>query len=240
MATPHNSANPGEIAKTVIMPGDPLRSKYIAENFLDDYKLVSEVRNIYAYTGSYKGKQISIMASGMGMPSMGIYCYELYKQYNVENIIRVGSCGSYTPGLNLFDIVLSTTVYSEGNYALTFNNEDCHFVESNSELNNIILNKSKELNIDVISGNTLCTDCFDLYIRDIDKFMDRIPKNFNPLTAEMEAFSLLYTAKVLNKKACCLMSVVDSKYIDNIVTIEERQTALDNMIKLALESALDI
>ncbi len=240
MPTPHNSANPGEIAKTVIMPGDPLRSKYIAENFLDDYKLVSEVRNIYAYTGSYKGKQISIMASGMGMPSMGIYCYELYKQYNVENIIRVGSCGSYTPGLNLFDIVLSTTVYSEGNYALTFNNEDCHFVESNSELNNIILNKSKELNIDVISGNTLCTDCFDLYIRDIDKFMDRIPKNFNPLTAEMEAFSLLYTAKVLNKKACCLMSVVDSKYIDNIVTIEERQTALDNMIKLALESALDI
>ena len=229
MPTPHNSANPGEIAKTVIMPGDPLRSKYIAENFLDDYKLVSEVRNIYAYTGSYKGKQISIMASGMGMPSMGIYCYELYKQYNVENIIRVGSCGSYTPGLNLFDIVLSTTVYSEGNYALTFNNEDCHFVD-----------KSKELNIDVISGNTLCTDCFDLYIRDIDKFMDRIPKNFNPLTAEMEAFSLLYTAKVLNKKACCLMSVVDSKYIDNIVTIEERQTALDNMIKLALESALDI
>ena len=240
MSTPHNSANLGDFAKTVIMPGDPLRAKYIAENFLDNYKLINEIRNIYAYTGTYKGKQISIMASGMGMPSMGIYCYELYKVYNVENIIRVGSCGSYTPGLNLFDIVLSTTVYSESNYALTLNNEDCHFVESSSELNNIILNKSKELNIDVIAGNTVCTDCFDLYMTDVNKFLERIPENFNPLTAEMEAFALLYTAKVLNKKASCLMSVVDSKYIDTVASVEERETGLNNMIKLALDSAIEL
>ena len=240
MSTPHNSANLGDFAKTVIMPGDPLRAKYIAENFLDDYKLVNEVRNIYAYIGTYRGKKISVMASGMGMPSMGIYCYELYKVYNVENIIRIGSCGSYTPGLNLFDIVLSTTVYTEGNYALTLNNEDCHFVESSSELNNIILNEAKELNIDVVAGNTVCTDCFDLYMTDVNKFLERIPDNFNPLTAEMEAFALLYTAKVLNKKASCLMSVVDSKYIDTVASVEERETGLNNMIKLALDAAIEI
>ena len=239
MSTPHNKANPGDIAKTVIMPGDPLRAKYIAEKFLDEYKLVSDVRNVYAYTGKYKGKEISVMASGMGMPSMGIYSYELYKIYGVENIVRIGSCGSYTPGLDLFDIVLSTTVYTEGNYALTFNSEDCHFVEANAELNNIILNKSKELNIDIMSGNTVTTDCFDLYIIDINKFLERIPKDFAPLTCEMEAFALLYIAKVLNKKAACLMSVVDSKYIDKEATIEEREKGLDKMIKLALESAID-
>ena len=107
MSTPHNGANLGDIAKTVIMPGDPLRAKYIAENFMTDIKLVNSVRGMYAYTGKYKGKEITVMASGMGMPSMGIYCYELYKFYGVEKIIRIGSCGSYKPVLILFDIVLA-------------------------------------------------------------------------------------------------------------------------------------
>ena len=106
MSTPHNSAQKGEIAKTVIIPGDPLRAKYIVENFFDDYKLVNDVRGIYTYTGYYKGKEISVMASGMGMPSMGIYSYELFKFYDVENIIRIGSCGAYLPDLKLFDIIL--------------------------------------------------------------------------------------------------------------------------------------
>ena len=119
MSTPHNEANLGDIAKTVIMPGDPLRAKYIAENFMTDIKLVNSVRGIYAYTGKYKGKEITVMASGMGMPSMGIYSYELYKFYNVENIIRIGSCGSYKPELKLFDIVLAENTFSEGNFALT-------------------------------------------------------------------------------------------------------------------------
>ena len=113
MSTPHNKANLGDIAKTVIMPGDPLRAKYIAENFLTDYKLVNDVRNMYAYTGFYKGKQITIMASGMGMPSMGIYSYELYKFYDVQNIIRIGSCGGYSPDLILYDINLSVQSFSE-------------------------------------------------------------------------------------------------------------------------------
>ena len=113
MSTPHNEAQLGDIAKTVIMPGDPLRAKYIAENFLENFKLVNQVRGMYAYTGTYKGQTLTIMASGMGMPSIGIYSYELYKFYNVENIIRIGSCGGYKPELKLFDIILSEKVFSE-------------------------------------------------------------------------------------------------------------------------------
>ena len=236
MPTPHNEAKLGEIAKTVIMPGDPLRAKYIAENFLDDYKLVNEVRGIYTYTGTYKGKKVSVMASGMGMPSMGIYCYELFKFYDVENIIRIGSCGSYDPDLKLFDIILSDNVFTESNFALTLNNDDCHIINSNHELNMLIEKAAKDLNIRYVKGNTVCTDCFDFYMTDVNKFLNRIPEGFNPKGAEMEAFALLYTAKILNKKAACLMSVVDSKYIKEVATAEERQNGLNNMIKLALET----
>ena len=238
MSTPHNEANLGDIAKTVIMPGDPLRAKYIAENFLDNYKLVNSVRGMYAFTGNYKGKEITVMASGMGMPSMGIYYYELYKFYGVENIIRIGSCGAYRPDLKLFDIVLSENVFSEGNFALTLNNENCHIVSSNKDLNDVIKSTANQTNINILSGNTVCTDCFDVYMTDVNQFLTRIPENFNPTAAEMEAFALFYVAKVLNKKAACLMSVVDSKYIKEIATPEERQTGLNNMIKLALESAV--
>ena len=240
MSTPHNEANKGDFAKTVIMPGDPLRAKYIAENFLDDYKLVNQVRGMLAYTGTYKGKEISVMAHGMGMPSVGIYSYELFKFYNVENIIRIGSCGGYKPELKLFDIVLSENVFSESNYALTLNNDDCHIVSSSKELNSIIENTAKETNTNIISGNTVSTDCFDVYMTDVNKFLDRVPKDFNPVSAEMEAFALFYVAKVLNKKSACIMSVVDSKYIKEVATPEERQTGLTNMIKLALDSSLKI
>ena len=240
MSTPHNEANLGDIAKTVIMPGDPLRAKYIADNFLTDVKLVNSVRGIYTYTGKYKNKEVSIMASGMGMPSMGIYSYELYKFYDVENIIRIGSCGSYKSDLKLFDIVLAENTFSESNFALTLNNDDCHIVSSDSVLNNTIISTAKENNIDVHLGNTVCTDCFDVYMTDVNKFLARVPDNFNPLSAEMEAFALFYVAKMLNKKAACLMSVVDSKYIKEIATPEERQTGLNNMIKLALESVLSL
>lgn len=238
--TPHNEAKKEDIANIVIMPGDPLRAKYIAENFLDDYILVNSVRGMYAYTGNYKGKRITVMASGMGMPSMGIYSYELYKFYDVQTIIRIGSCGSYSKDLNLFDIVLSENCFTEGNYALTMNNENCHIVSSNTDINNIIKNTAKENNVNLYVGNTVCTDCFDIYMTDVNKFLDRLPENFNPISAEMEAFALFYTAKLLNRKASCIMSVVDSKYIDKVATTEERQTGLNNMIKLALDSSLKI
>ena len=240
MSTPHNEANIGDIAKTVIMPGDPLRAKYIVENFFEDYKLVNSVRGMYAYTGTYKGKKLSVMAHGMGMPSVGIYTYELYKFYDVENIIRIGSCGGYKPELKLFDIVLSESVFSESNYALTFNNDDCHIVNSNSELNSIIKETALENNINLMSGNTVCTDLVDFYMTDVNQFFTRIPNGFNPISAEMEAFALFYNAKFFNKKASCLMSVVDSKFIKNVATAEEREIGLNNMIRLALDSALKI
>ena len=240
MSTPHNEANLGDIAKTVIMPGDPLRAKYIAENFMTDIKLVNSVRGIYAYTGKYKEKEITVMASGMGMPSMGIYSYELYKFYDVENIIRIGSCGSYKPELKLFDIVLAENTFSESNFALTLNNEDCHIVSGNYELNKILEETAKENNISLCKGNTVCTDCFDLYMTDLNKFFERIPEGFNPVGAEMEAFSLLYTAKTLNKKACCLMSVVDSKFITEVASAKDRETGLNSMITLALDSAIKL
>lgn len=240
MSTPHNEANIGDIAKTVVMPGDPLRAKYIAENFLDNYKLVNQVRGMYAYTGTYKGKEITVMAHGMGMPSVGIYTYELFKIYGVENIIRIGSCGGYKPELKLFDIILTKNVFSESNYALTLNNDNCHIVSSNSDLNSIIEDTAKDSNINVVLGNTVCTDCFDVYMTDVNKFLERVPDNFNPVAAEMEAFALFYNAKLLNKKASCLMSVVDSKFIKDIATPEERQTGLNTMIKLALDSAIKI
>ena len=240
MSTPHNEAHKGDIAKTVVMPGDPLRAKYIAENFMENYKLVNQVRGMYAYTGTYKGKELTVMAHGMGMPSVGIYTYELFKFYDVENIIRIGSCGGYKPELKLFDIVLSKNVFSESNYALTLNNDDCHIVSSSKELNSIIENTAKETNTNIISGNTVSTDCFDVYMTDVNKFIKRLPENFNPVSVEMEAFALFYNAKLLNKKASCLMSVVDSKFIKNVATAKERQTGLNNMIKLALDSAIKI
>ena len=238
--TPHNEANLGDIADVVLMPGDPLRAKYIADNFLDDVKLVNSVRNMFGYTGTYKGKKLSIFASGMGMPSMGIYSYELYKFYGVDSIIRIGSCGAYIKDLSLFDIVLSEKCYSEGNYAMTLNNDDCHLVSSNAELNNVIEKVAKDINIPIYKGNTVCTDCFDVYMTDVNKFLSRIPEGLNPVSAEMEAFALFYNAQLLNKKAACLMSVVDSKFIEKIASPEERQNGLNAMIKLALESAIQI
>ena len=243
MPTPHNEAKLGEIEKNVIMPGDPHRAKYIAEKFLENAKLVNQVRGIYAYTGTYKGNEVTVMASGMGMPSMGIYCYELYQFYNVENIIRIGSCGAYKPELKLFDIILADKVYSESNFALALNNEVCHIANSNYDLNNAIKLAAENNNISLVIGNTICTDFFDVYMEDFNKFLSRIPKDINPIAAEMEAFSLFYVAKFLNKKAACLMSVVDIANSSNqksSATAEERETGLNNMILVALESLKNI
>ncbi|MBR3898431.1 MAG: purine-nucleoside phosphorylase [Bacilli bacterium] len=236
--TPHNEAKKEDIADVVIMPGDPLRAKYIAEKYLDDYKLVNKVRNIYAYTGFYKGKRITVMASGMGMPSMGIYAYELFKIYDVDTIIRIGSCGAYLEEEKLFDIILSDKVYSESNFAYTLNNDDCHLVDVNQELNDKIYKVALDKGIKLFRGTTACLDCFDPYMTDLNKYFERIPGGVNPISAEMEAFALIYIANMLGKKAACLMSVVDSKFIDAVATPEEREKGLDNMIEIALDSVL--
>ncbi len=237
--TPHNEAKKEDISNIVIMTGDPMRSKYIAENYLENYKLVNSVRAMYAYTGFYKGKRITIMPHGMGIPSMGIYCYELFKFYDVDSIIRIGSCGAYDPNLNLFDIILSENCFSEGNYALSFNNEDCHIVNSNAELNNVIMHTAQNLGTSIIKGNTVCSDVFDPYI-DYKKLLARVPKDFNPISAEMESFALFYIAKFFNKKASCIMSVSDVIGSNKVATSEERTTGLNKMIELALEACLNL
>lgn len=237
----HNSAKDGEIAKTVLMPGDPLRAKYIAEKFLNNYRLVSDVRNIYAYTGKYKGKEITIMASGMGMPSIGIYCYELYKFYNVEKIIRIGSCGAYSPEIKLLDTILVNGSYTEGNFAYNMNNEKCNFVYGDKLLSDNIEESAKSLNINLVKANVACTECFDAYTPNPQQYVERLPKEYNIVASEMESFALFYTAKVLNKKAACLLTVVDSNYKDienKQLTSEERELSLNNMIEVALEAAI--
>lgn len=236
--TPHNEAKKEDIAKIVIMPGDPLRAKYIAENFLEDAKLVNSVRNMYAYTGNYKGKRITVMASGMGMPSMGIYCYELYKFYDVDTIIRIGSCGTFDRDIKVFDTILVEKSYTEGNFALAMNNETCHVVDGNKETLNIIDKTASEINIPLVKGTILCNEYFDPYMEDIQKLFDRFPKDLKILGSEMESFALFYTAKVLNKKAGCLLTVVDSMFEKKSISPDERQTSLNNMITLALNSSL--
>ena len=235
--TPHNEAKKEDIAKIVLMPGDPLRAKYIADTFFKDVKLVNSVRNMLGYTGTYKGKRLTVFASGMGMPSIGIYSYELYKFYDVDTIIRIGSCGAYTEELNLLDTILVDNSYTEGNYAFELTGEEKHIDSSNAEVNSIIENTAKELDIPYVKGNTLCTDCFDYYVKDVNELIKRFPKDLNIIGAEMEAFALFYNAHYLGKKASCLLSVVDSHYKHEEISAEERQTSLNSMITLALESA---
>ncbi len=236
----HCNAKKEDITKTVLMPGDPLRAKYIAENFLENSRLVNTVRNMFAYTGTYKGKEITVFSHGMGMASMGIYCYELYKFYDVENIIRIGSCGAYSEDLNIFDTILVDKSYTEGNFAYEWNEKDCHLIESSKFLNEIIEDTANEINIPYIKGNTLCSDCFDGYLESIPNLIKRFPKELNIIGAEMEAFALFYMAHYLGRQASCLLTVVDSHYKKQEISSEEREKSLNNMITLALESAIKI
>lgn len=238
--TPHISSKKEDIAKIVLCPGDPLRAKYIAENFLENPKLVNSVRNILAYTGTYKGKEITVFSSGMGMPSMGIYCYELYKFYDVDTIIRIGSCGAYAESLNIFDTILVENSYTEGNFAKALNNADCHIIAADNELNTIIKKTANTQNINCIPANVLCSECFDYYIEDINVLLNRLPKDYKITAAEMESFALFYTAKYLNKKAACLLTVVDSHYKKQEISAEEREKSLNDMITLALETTLKL
>lgn len=234
----HNEAKKGEIAKVVLMPGDPLRAKYIAENFLENAKLVNQARNAFAYTGNYKGKEITVMASGMGMPSMGIYAYELFQFYEVDSIIRIGSCGSYVEDLNLLDIVLVNESYTTGSFAENMSGEKCDTVQASKQMNDKIEETAKEQNIQCVKTNMACTEVFDAYMVHPEEYVKRLPKEKNITSSEMEAFALFYTAKILGKEAACLLTVVDSNCKKEVLTTKQREKSLNDMIKLALESAL--
>lgn len=234
--TPHIEAKDGEIAKTVLMPGDPLRAKMIADNYLEDVKLVSQVRNIYAFTGKYKGKEITVMASGMGMPSIGIYSYELYNMYGVENIIRVGSAGAYTDKLNLYDVVLAESAYSESSYANTQNGEKRDILYSSTELNNVIVDTAAEMKQDIVVGTIHSSDVFYKENNDFELKFEK----YGCLACEMESFALFHNANVSGKKAACLVTISDSLVTHEATTSEERQNSFNAMIKLALESSLKL
>lgn len=236
--TPHIKCNKEDVSDFVLMPGDPLRAKYIAETYLNDYKLINSVRNMLGYTGFYKNRKVTVFSSGMGMPSMGIYCYELYKFFNVKYIVRIGTAGSFNDNIDILDIVLSTSSYTEGNFAYNFNNIKCNEVKSSDFLNKKIIKKAEYLNMRIKTGRTFCGECFDPYLENGNILIDRLPKDI--VSAEMEAFSLFYIAKYLNKEASCLMTISDNIKKKKNITSEQRQTSLDEMIKLALETSLEV
>ncbi|MCB2292236.1 purine-nucleoside phosphorylase [Clostridium algoriphilum] len=224
----------GIIEKTVLMPGDPLRAQFIAETFLENVYKFNNVRNIYGYTGTYKGRKISVMASGMGMPSIGIYSYELYNFYNVENIIRIGSCGAYTTDLNLYDVILCTEAWSESTYAKVQSGYDSDIIAASPILNNKLEKIAKNLDIKVHKNRVHSADVF--YRENADEYK-QIYKEHGCTSVEMESFALFHNANVLNKKAACLLTVSDNLITHELTTSVERQEAFTNMMKIALEMA---
>lgn len=238
--TAHNEASIEDIANIVVMAGDPLRVKYIAESYLEDYKLVNKIRGMYCYTGYYKNKRISVMAHGMGMPSIGIYSYELFHFYNVDKIIRIGSCGAMVDNINLKDVILVERSYTEGSYAYSFDNIKCNIAKASEEVNKVIEDTAKNNNIKLIKGDTLCNDCFDPYMPDKESIINRAPSDIKILASEMEAFALFYNAKRENKEAACLLTAVDVPKEERGMTAEEREKSLNTMITLALDSVIKL
>ena len=239
MSTPHNRAEKGDFARTVLMPGDPLRAKFIAETFLESPRLVTDVRGMLGYTGTYQGRPVSVMGSGMGMPSIGIYSYELYTQYGVENIIRIGSAGSYTEKARLFDVLLSTGAYSESNYAVTQSGDTDEIQRPSEALNDALRRSAAAQNIPLIEGVIHSADVF--YREPSDEkpaYWERLRDEKGCLAVEMESFALFHNAKVLGKNAACLLTISDSFVSPEITTAEQRQTSFTAMMKVALGAQL--
>ena len=236
MSTPHIESKKEEIAPYVLMPGDPLRAKYIADNFLEDVKMVNRVRNMFAYTGTYKGKRVTIFPSGMGVPSMGIYSYELFKFYDVDTIIRVGSAGAYTKDLNIYDLVLAEGSYSESNYARKQSGETRNILYPNQHINAIIETQAKKMNLEQKKGIVHCSETF---YNEKDNF-EELLRDHNCIAVEMETFALFHNANVLNKRASAIVTISDSLVTHEETTSEERQNSFTKMIELALESAIQI
>ncbi len=240
MPTPHNRAENGQIAKTVLMPGDPLRAKFIAETFLEGPVLVNDVRGMLGYTGTYKGRAISVMGSGMGMPSIGIYSYELYSQYGVENIVRIGSAGSYTPAARVYDVLLATGAYSESSYAKTQSGFAGDVTLPSEELNALLRASAAAQGIPLIEGIVHSSDVF---YRETPAegplYWEVLRDQKGCLAVEMESFALFHNARQLGRRAACLITISDSFVSPEITTPEERQTSFTNMMKIALEAAYD-
>ncbi len=233
----HIACGKEDIAPLVIMPGDPLRAKYIAEKYLSDYKLVNSTRNMFAYTGYYKNVKVTVMGSGMGMPSMSIYAFELFYFFGVEKIIRIGTCGGLKDYLNVPDLILATASYTESNFAYSYNGDPTHIAYPSPTLNAIINQKAHGQNLVIHEGCVMCTEQFGFY-SDNEHVLKRAPKDIDIIAEEMESFALFHIANSFNKAASVILTVVDSKYNDAFMSINDREKSLDKMILLALESII--
>jgi purine-nucleoside phosphorylase len=236
MATPHNEAKNGDIAKTVLMPGDPLRAKFIAETYLKNVNCFNTVRNMYGFTGTYKGKMVSVMGSGMGMPSIGIYSYELYNEYDVDTIIRIGSAGSYCDKLRVFDVMLADSAYSESSFAKVQGGYEDDITYPTESLNMDIMNIAKELGKTIKIGRVHSSDVF--YRQDKSPYYKDLYENKQCLCVEMESFALFHNARILGKNAACLLTISDSFVSNEITTSKQRQQSFTEMMEIALETAI--
>ena len=238
MATPHISAAKGDFAKTVLMPGDPLRAKFIAETFLTDAQLVTSVRNVLGYTGTYKNVPVSVMASGMGMPSIGIYSWELYRFYDVENIIRIGSAGSYRDWLRVMDVTLAERAVSESSYAKVQGGVKDYAIHPCEELNDMIRQKAEDLGIDLKMSVVHSSDVF--YADPSQGSWEDIAERTGTDCVEMESFALFHNANMLGKRAACLLTISDSFVSHVELSSEERERSFTDMMRLALETAVEL
>ena len=236
MSTPHNAAAKGDFAKTVLMPGDPLRAQFIAETFLDAPKLVTSVRGMLGYTGTYKGAPVSVMGSGMGMPSIGIYSWELFTQYDVDSIIRVGSARSYSPRAKLFDVVLAAAAYSESSYAKTQNGFTGDVTLPSPALCEALRQSAARLGIPLIEGTVHSSDVF--YRDAAPDYWEKLRDKKGCLAVEMESFALFHNAAATGKNAACLLTISDSFVSHEETTPEQRQTSFTRMMEVALGTVL--
>lgn len=230
--TPHNSANIDDFAKTVLMPGDPLRAKFIAENFLEDPVLVNGVRGINGYTGMYNGKIVSVMASGMGMPSIGIYSYELFNFYNVENIIRIGSAGAISDEVNLRDIVIGQGACTNSNYASQFNLPGTYAPIASYKLLKQAVDFAQDAGVNYKVGNLFSSDTF---YDDAASLSDW--RKMGVLAVEMESAALYMNAARADKNALCICTISDCPFTGESCTAEERQNTFTDMMEIALKIA---
>ena len=234
--TPHIEVkDPSLIAKTVLMPGDPLRAKFIADTFLTDVKQINGVRNMFGFTGLYKGKPITVFGSGMGQPSIGIYSYELFNFYGVENIIRIGSAGSYSADLAVYDTVLVSHAYSESTFAKVAFDIEGDTLPANAELNNLLRQCAKDVNVPLKEAIIHSSDVF-YHTGSFSWEKTRDEKGCKAV--EMESYALFANAIASGKKAACLLTISDSFITHEVTSAEERQNSFTNMMKVALEVAL--
>ncbi len=238
--TPHISAKPGDFGKTVLMPGDPLRSKFIAENFLENPVLVNNVRGVHGYTGYYKGVKVSVMASGMGMPAIGIYSHELFNGYGVENIIRVGSAGSIQEHIHLYDLVLGQGACTDSNFAVQFHLPGPFAPIASYELLSAAVEAAKNHGATYHVGNINSSDVFYGDHIGVPEGLDSVYglKKMGVMALEMEAAALYMNAARYGKRALCICTISDHVLTGELTTSEERQTAFTTMMKVALDVAV--